>query len=655
MGKINILSFAVANLIAAGEVVDRPASVVKELMENSIDAGADRITVEIQNGGVTFIRVSDNGSGIEKDDLPVAVRRHATSKIKEAEDLNGIMSLGFRGEALAAIAAVSDLRIISRVRREAIGAAIEVSGGDILGVSERGCSEGTTVIVENLFCNVPARRKFLKRDITETAAVTAVVEKIAISHPEVAVHFITDGVTKTETPGDGVLLNTIYALFGRRFALGLLEVNYEHEGIKVTGFTGRPDNCKPNRGGQNFFINRRYVKSKTIGAAVEQAYCSYIAPEKFPVCVLNVELNPRAVDVNVHPAKLEVKFSNEKPVFEAVYYGVKNTLELSTARPGLNPEMLGRISYDEYRQAFSVRTEDSTNQTVPKAPGVQPGIESAPEVQPALQPPVAVCERAGEIPAKKPAVLTARDYIEEFRGARDEKLSDETDENTDGNPPAGQKGEPAISYRPKGPVVDAREELQLPVQSYSIVGEAFNSYIIVDTGEKMLLIDKHAAHERIIFEKLKAGIKNAGISSQTIMPPLEFMLSSEETLALLEYREEIEGLGFSFTAEKYTVKVTAYPDAVELSAVPDIFTTMADRIKNATGTPGLTHDILFEKALYQAACKAAIKAGREYGPVHIKWLVEKLMALPDITFCPHGRPVAIEITKSSLDRQFKRT
>ena len=281
MGKINILSFAVANLIAAGEVVDRPASVVKELMENSIDAGADRITVEIQNGGTTFIRVSDNGGGIEKDDLPVAVRRHATSKIKEAGDLDRIMSLGFRGEALAAIAAVSDLRIISRVRGGATGAAIEVSGGDILGVFERGCSEGTTVIVENLFFNVPARRKFLKRDITETAAVMAAVEKNALSHPEVAIYCIVDGQTKTETPGDGVLLNTIYALFGRRFALGLLEVNYEYEGVKVTGYIGRPDNCKPNRSGQNFFINRRYVRSRTIGAALEQAFSSYIATEKF--------------------------------------------------------------------------------------------------------------------------------------------------------------------------------------------------------------------------------------------------------------------------------------------------------------------------------------------------------------------------------------
>jgi DNA mismatch repair protein MutL len=674
MGKINILSFAVANLIAAGEVVDRPASVVKELMENSIDAGADRITVEIQNGGTTFIRVSDNGGGIEKDDLPVAVRRHATSKIKEAGDLDRIMSLGFRGEALAAIAAVSDLRIISRVRGGATGAAIEVSGGDILGVFERGCSEGTTVIVENLFFNVPARRKFLKRDITETAAVMAAVEKNALSHPEVAIYCIVDGQTKTETPGDGVLLNTIYALFGRRFALGLLEVNYEYEGVKVTGYIGRPDNCKPNRSGQNFFINRRYVRSRTIGAALEQAFSSYIATEKFPVCVLFVEINPLAVDVNVHPAKLEVKFSNEKLVFEAVYYGVKNTLEHNTTRPGLDPARLGRITFEEYRQTSSSQSKDNedtnTGQIPPDGRATQSAAEPATDENLEAQPTNEVTEAgpaakpsAQATPAKphaaaatKPEVLTAADYIEEFRVTEARKNSHEPEEiYTDGGIPPAGADQPASGYMPEKSDGAAAEELQLQQQGYRIVGEAFNSYIIVDNGEKILLIDKHAAHERIIFERLRVGLKSTGVSSQTIMPPLEFMLTSEEILALLEYREEIEKLGFSFTAEKYTVTITAFPDAVELSAVPDIFMSMADRIKNETGSPGLERDLLFEKALYQAACKAAIKAGREYSPEHIRWLVEKLMELPDITFCPHGRPVAMEITKSSLDRQFGRT
>ena len=335
MGKINVLSFAVANLIAAGEVVDRPSSVIKELVENSIDAGATRITVEIQNGGVSLMRVTDNGSGISREDLPVAVRRHATSKIKDESDLNSIITLGFRGEALAAIAAVSDVRIISKTAEQSVGAMLEVSGGVTIGIGDRAAQNGTTVFVENLFANVPARRKFLKKDMTEAMAVTAVVEKIALSHPEIAFRLICDGNTRLETAGDGQLKSTVYAVFGREFTKALIPVDSSTEGIRLTGFIGRTDNCKVNRNFQNFFINGRYVKSRTAQAAIEQAYISYIPQERFPVCILNIAINPALVDVNVHPSKLEVKFSNEKPVFEAVYYGVRAALEQNVTRPEL--------------------------------------------------------------------------------------------------------------------------------------------------------------------------------------------------------------------------------------------------------------------------------------------------------------------------------
>ena len=298
MGKINVLSFEVANLIAAGEVVDRPASVVKELMENAIDSGADRITVEIQHGGVTFIGVTDNGCGMEAEDLPVAIRRHATSKIREACDLDGISTLGFRGEALAAIASVSHMRIISKPRGASVGAMLEADCGNILGVSERGASEGTRVIVENLFANVPARRKFLKKDATESMAVAAYVEKIALSRPDIAIRLIIDGTQKLDTVGDGNLKNAIYSVFGRDFAAKLIPTDLTVEGIKVSGFIGRSDNVRANRNYQNFFINGRYIKSKTACAAIEQAYTSYIPPEKFPSCVLCIEINPAAVDVN---------------------------------------------------------------------------------------------------------------------------------------------------------------------------------------------------------------------------------------------------------------------------------------------------------------------------------------------------------------------
>lgn len=340
MGNIQVLSFEVANLIAAGEVVDRPASAIKEMMENAIDAGARHITVEIQSGGVSLMRVTDDGCGMSAEDLPMAIRRHATSKIRDAADLDGIITLGFRGEALAAISSVSDMRIMSKRREDDVGSMLEVQGGTLLGVSEFGCGNGTTVIVEHLFANVPARRKFLKRDATEAMAVGANVERVALSHPEIAVRFISDGVLKLDTAGDGQLKSAVYAVYGRDFAARLIPLAGEFEGVEISGFIGRSDNVRANRNGQSFFINHRYVKSRTAQAALEQAFVSYLPAEKYPVCVMNIGLNPARVDVNVHPAKLEVKFSNEKPVFEAIYYTVRQALEQDTGRPAFKTEAL---------------------------------------------------------------------------------------------------------------------------------------------------------------------------------------------------------------------------------------------------------------------------------------------------------------------------
>ena len=335
MPKINQLSFEVANLIAAGEVVERPASVVKELLENAIDAKADAITVEIARGGVTLIRVTDNGVGMTKDDLPLAIKRHATSKITGKEDLAAIATLGFRGEALAATAAVSTLTIISKTRESEEGTYLLSVAGEVKELSEVGCADGTTVTVEELFENVPARRKFLKKDVTETAAVTAVVEKIAISRPDIAVRYITDGTVRFVTVGDGNLSSTLHALYGRELSSRLLPIEGSLDGIKVSGFIGRPDNARANRNMQNFFINERYVKSKTVGAALERAFTSYMAPERFPVAFVFLEIPHFSVDVNVHPAKLEVKFENERAVFEAVYYAVRTALEDCVSRPAL--------------------------------------------------------------------------------------------------------------------------------------------------------------------------------------------------------------------------------------------------------------------------------------------------------------------------------
>ena len=673
MSKINVLSFAVANLIAAGEVVDRPASVIKELLENAIDSGADRITIEIQNGGVTYMRVADNGCGMSPEDLPISIRRHATSKIKEARDLDGIITLGFRGEALAAIAAVSSLRIISKTKDSSVGAMLEAHNGEIVGVFERACSDGTTVIVENLFSNVPARRKFLKKDVTEAMAITAVVEKIALSKPHIGFRLIVDGNIRLETAGDGSLKTAVYSVFGRDFSSKLIETSFELDGIEVRGFIGRSDNVKATRNYQNFFINGRYVKSKTAMAAIEQAYTSYIPPEKFPCCILFITVNPATVDVNVHPAKLEVKFSNEKPVFEAIYYAVRNALESNITRPSVTLSKRSGNGIEEKLSDSQLPITDSREESVRKRQ-ISAELTTASNNE----------RKVGGF-----SQMSAEEYVDKFvKVIQNAPTKQETQkqepqkivesdvyvavtsdiptlpkENNKKNECVTQQKATAHTQNEKNAVPEKQavsEPLpQKPVErtslKYRIIGETFNSYVLVEVEDKLLVIDKHAAHERILFEQLKSGMKKAGSSSQLLMFPLEVMLTSDEIQTIVDFREEIEAVGFEFTNGKYTVSVSAIPEGIPTSAVSDMLAVIAERIKSNTGSAKLTRDIIFEKALYQASCKAAIKAGREYPEGHIKWLVDKLMELSDITVCPHGRPVAMELSKKALDGQFERT
>ena len=666
MGKINVLSFAVANLIAAGEVVDRPSSVIKELLENAIDSGADRITVEIQNGGVTYMRVSDNGCGIAPEDLPIAIRRHATSKIKEAKDLEGIMTLGFRGEALAAIASVSELRMISKTKDAPVGAMLEARGGEILGVSERACSDGTTVVVENLFANVPARRKFLKKDVTESMAVSALVEKIALSKPQIAFRLIIDGNIRLETVGDGNLKNAVYSVFGRDFASRLIAADLQLDGVEVHGFVGRSDNVRANRNYQNFFINGRYVKSKTAMAALEQAYTSYIPPEKFPCCVLFLTIHPSAVDVNVHPAKLEVKFSNEKPVFEAIYYAVRNALESNQDRPDVVLKPMA-----QRKDRLEEKLSDSQTPIEVERPESLKKRQMAADlyVTPSIRQEVPASSYVASSSQMQGgfARMTAEDYVNQYLGGKPRAMetvsSRQIPQKDVVTGSCEQKKEEKVisSVQEPKPMQEKTEPIvhkEIPVSkplSYRIVGEAFNSYVLVEMGDRLLVIDKHAAHERILFEQLKASMKDQNRAVQMLMLPIEVMLTSDEIETLSRFREEIEAVGFEFTTGRYTLNVTAIPEGIRTDAVSDMLAVMAERIKSNTGSAKLTRDIIFEKALYQASCKAAIKAGREYPEGHIQWLVSKLMELPDITVCPHGRPVAMELTKKNLDHQFERS
>ncbi|MBR2464752.1 MAG: DNA mismatch repair endonuclease MutL [Clostridia bacterium] len=661
MGKINVLSFAVANLIAAGEVVDRPASVIKELLENAIDAGATRVTVEIQRGGITFMRVADNGCGMSPEDLPVAIRRHATSKIKDAADLDGIATLGFRGEALAAIASVSDLRIITRSADAEFGTCLSAKAGEVVEMTEQGAPVGTTVIVENLFGNVPARRKFLKKDVSEAIAVSTYVEKIALSRPDIAIRLIIDGNMKLDTAGDGELKSAMYAVFGREFVGKMIAVKGKGEGVSVEGFISRPDHVRPKRNYENFFINGRYVNCRTAAAALEQAYVSFCPPERFPCCVLNITINPAAVDVNVHPAKLEVKFSNERPVFEAVYSAVRTALENDDTRPEMKLK--------------NTALPSAANAFVPIEEGRKESL-SARQI---------TIDHKPTKPAAPPAFshMSAAEYAKKYTRAADTgQLASPLPYRRSETDPTGTMLKEAAAYArpiyhvptsapraqaaPEKPVVeaihespaipDAQQTAQITsVPVWRIIGEAFSAYVIVECDDKLLLIDKHAAHERVLFEELRARMKERTDTTQILLLPLSLSVSAEDAALFEAYRTEIEAVGFAFTLSSYTVEVSEIPEGLKPAEAGELLLSLPVTLAEGTGDAKLARDILFERALYQGACKAAIKAGRSYPPEYVEELVKKLMALPDITVCPHGRPVAMVLSHAQIDRQFKRS
>lgn len=667
MGNINVLDISVANLIAAGEVVERPASVVKELIENSIDAGAENITVEIKNGGVSLIRVTDDGCGMSKYDLPVCILRHATSKIKTKHDLNMIKTLGFRGEALAAIASVSRLRIITKQKGGA-GYVLESHGGTVSKVEETGCANGTSVIVEELFGNVPARRKFLKKDSTEASAVMSICEKTALSHPEISVSFICDNVLKFRTAADGKLKNTIYSVFGREFANNLLKIDGQADGIEVQGYIGTPSNSRPNRNMQIFFVNGRYVKNKSIQAALEAAVQSYVPTEKFPTAVLNVTIHPGFVDVNVHPAKTEIKFSSEKTVFDAVYLIIKDAVDKSTQRPTLKIEDISKPA------VRFTPVEDGRTESLQKRQIAQAGIFEAPAAKPEISTvSPKYDEKSTVTPTQSKVTPPDEKYIpNDLKPMTYEYIPSDLDvpvfpssfhSPTVTLPDKSEAEKPAFDAKAEEvkvqePVKTEEKEEYKPTKlkgEYKLKGEIFNTYLIVESGDEAYIIDKHAAHERIIFEELKLGVKIKAGYSQMLMIPLEIPLSDEEASAGEEYREEITKTGFSYEITSGMAKVFEIPSNLTEGAAVDLFITILGELSSGTGNAVTSRDLLYEKALYQSACKAAIKAGDLNTREELEALVDRLMACPEITHCPHGRPVAFIMTRSSVERRFGRT
>lgn len=644
MPKINVLPKALAELIAAGEVVEKPASVIKELTENAIDAGATKLTVEIKNGGVLYMRVTDNGCGIKKDDVRTAFLRHATSKIVNENDLNSIATLGFRGEALAAICAVSKVEMVTRTEDDIEGTRYCIEGGEEKVFEEAGCPVGTTITVKDLFYNTPARMKFLHKDTFEGNLINDVLEKIALSHPEIAIKFIRDNKTVFSTSGDSKLFSAVYSVLGREFASTLIETETVMGNISVSGFVCKPIYCKPKRNSQYFFLNGRTVRSATMVAALEAAYKNSAMVGKFPCCVLHIELPLDSVDVNVHPSKTEVRFANEKPLFEAVYVAVKNALQKGDTRPAFTEKKqlkfssFERMTADEFKQTVIANPEtknEANQQTVLKQEPLQKEYFVEPKVAEKHAFKMALNDYSPK-KEEKPKVnvdIFVDEPVKEKQTTVLEQIIDET--------PVKEEVKTQVTAPTQEPEQALFEELRY-------VGEIFKTYIVVEQENSVFFIDKHAAHERIIFEKLKATLTP---ESQGLLLPVTVKLSAEQYNAVLDNMDALTKSGFEIDDfGNLNVIVRAIPSSLTGEDVSDIVVEVADNL--AKGNEASVEKL--EHIYHTVACKAAIKAGFNTPPKEQLYLAKEVLSRNDIRYCPHGRPVAFEMKKRDFEKQFGR-
>ena len=679
MPKIIQLSPHIANLIAAGEVVERPASVVKELLENAVDAGASQVSIEIKDGGMTFLRVTDNGCGMRPEDARTAFLRHATSKLRTAEDLAAIGTMGFRGEALAAIASVSRIDLMTKTPGALSGTSLQLEAGKITEESEVGCPDGTTIIIRDLFFNTPARMKFMKSDTVEGGRVAAAVQMQALAHPEVSFRFLRDGKQVLQTPGNGDLHAAVYSVYGRECAK-MVSVDSRWEQYSLTGFVSKPTDSRPSRNLQTFFVNNRPVKSKLLVAALEEAYRNQIMVGKFPACVLHLTLPAGTVDVNVHPAKTEVKFLNEKAVFDCVHYGVLAALNKQTDRPQVEfknkPPLSGEVppkGAEGCKPNSVLFTTQSAAQTAPLK-----GSQSAqkkdnffrtmtPEeyktfgaaLKDAPQPKKeAAIAAAAKI--ERPANMPIREFVQ-LPGLKETPIvvpaPDKKPTVGWGLAPTDQSkvsAVPTLSVKEPEPVAEEPEQVSLempPEQEWRMVGELYNSYIIVEQGDNAYLIDKHAAHERILFEKLKANQEK--ISSQSLLTPVPVRLSATACAELLSNRDMLEELGFEIDEfGENTVLLRQIPmDLTPDLAAESLETIAADLMNGRRGSK----DTVRDEVLHTVACKAAIKAGWRNDEAELLAVAKAVMAREDLKYCPHGRPICITLSKKQLEKQFKRS
>lgn len=701
MGRINVLDKHTAELIAAGEVVERPSSVVKELLENSIDAGATQITVEIMHGGIDYLRITDNGCGIFKEDVRNAFKRNATSKISVDSDLEKIGTLGFRGEALASISSVSKVQLITKAKEENIGSAYEIDGGEEISFDDAGCPDGTTFIMRNLFYNVPARYKFLKKDVAEGNAVASVIDKIALSHPEIAITFIRDNKRVLKTAGDGKLMSSIYAVYGRDFASTLIPVDYELNGMKLTGYISRPTNGRANRNMQNTFINGRFVKSRTISVALEEACKGSIMIGKFPSCVLNLQISPEAVDVNVHPSKIEVRFINERPVFDTVYHGVKSALLRGDSRKE------AVLNHNNTVNIKPLNPFNLANKVINKEPpeSVQKASEKPRErsIFDELDLPIKTVKYnkvnkvsdSSSVQKKYMEFLENNKKLSENNQTTNNTVCNNIDNNVINNVSTESKIETKMdevkedtSLNQEVQKVNPFEELELEKitteekksdvdvvlpterqtnsssenieiktlidedkQSFRFIGEAMNTYIIVETdNNKLVLIDKHAAHERIIFEKLKRE-KGTG-TVQLLLIPITVTLEKNEYTVAIEHLDMFRNVGFD--VEDFgngTLIVRSAPSYLRNDDVEDTIIEICGYIAENRKNVMSEH---MEWIYHNISCRSAIKAGDSSTAKELIDIAKTVFSDDSIRYCPHGRPVCIELSKYEIEKQFGR-
>lgn len=648
LSTINVLPKEVYQLIAAGEVVERPASVVKETVENSIDAGAKNITVEIKNGGSTYIRITDDGCGIARSEIKKVFISHATSKISCGADLDKIGTLGFRGEAMASISAVAKVQLLTRSEDEEVGTCYEIAGSQEVSLKDAGCPVGTTIVITDIFFNTPARMKFLKKDVTEGNAVSSVIEKIALSHPEISFRFIRDGKQTIVTSGNGDLKDTIYSVLGREFTKSLIPVDYSINNMRVSGFVTKPAESRKSRAMQYFFINSRFVKSQTCMAALEQAYRNSIMVGKFPGCVLNVECNNSFVDVNVHPAKIEVRFVNEKPVFELVYYGVKTAIQNgdTPVQAEFKPKyeqyrqttVSGKIDFfkpSEQAEQIKFKQQNPDNFWRASAPNKNPIIDINPEDEEVSKENYKI--NIGEFKAK---FNNGNSVVREVE-IPPVIVSQEQEKQPDENFETQETVEETVYEKEEKNIID--------VPDFRLVGEVFKTYIIIEIENSIYMIDKHAAHERMNFEELKAASQ---VVSQVLLSPVSVRLSGDEYNAVINNLKLYEKCGF--VIEDFgnsTVLVRECPSILDGEDVGGLIEETAQKLLD--GKTDITPDKM-DWIFHSASCRAAVKAGDNTTKEEMELFVKKLLSNPDIRYCPHGRPVMIKLSKYDIEKQFGR-